>query len=125
MIHSTFGNLQFNTGWKTKIDVVLFEKVYHITVKAHAYNEADGITSAQESAISDYKSHMDEQNKEAEALLRSYSGEDCAERFKPQTLLFERDGGYALLCDDRDDPDDGIAVVLAPERKVLSQDEYL
>lgn len=125
MIHSAFGDFQFNTGWKTKTDMVLFEKTYHITVKARAYNETDGITSAQKSAISDYKVHFDERKKEIEALLHSYSGKDCAERFQPRTLLFERDGGYALLCDDRDDPDDGIAVMLVPEQKVLSQDEYL
>jgi hypothetical protein len=39
--------------------------------------------------------------------------------------LFQRDGGYALLLDDKSDEDDGIAVCLVPKAEVLSQDAYL
>lgn len=125
MIDSVFGDLNFSTGWKAEIQMKLFEKAHRIIIKARAYYEADGLTSAQESAFSDYTDNIDERRKEVEALLRSYAGENCAVRFFPRTLLFERNGEYALLCDDRDDPDGGIAVILAPEQKVMSQDDYL
>lgn len=125
MMNSVFGDLHFSTGWKTETEMELFGKTYSVIIKARAYYEADGLTSAQEMAFSDYKGCGDKRRREAEALLRSYAGENCAVRFHPRTLLFERDGEYALLCDDREDPDGGIAVILAPERKVMSQDDYL
>ena len=40
-------------------------------------------------------------------------------------LLFERDGSYAILFDDKNDEDNGIAVCLVPSERVLTQDEYL
>lgn len=59
-----------------------------------------------------------------ERLLTEYS-QKASERFVPRTLLFEEDGTYALLCDDKEEPDDGIAVCLVPETKIMSQDDYL
>ena len=59
-----------------------------------------------------------------EKLLKEYSN-SVELRFIPKTLLIDRDGSYALLFDDNDNPDDGIAVCLAPEEKIISQDEYL
>lgn len=125
MINSIFGNLHFNTGWKTEIEIVLFGKTHRITLKARSYSETDGLTPEQERDFSDYKNNSEKRQKECEKLLRSYAGNNCAEQFSPRTLLFEREGGYALLCDDREDPDGGIAVILAPEHKIMSQDDYL
>jgi hypothetical protein len=51
--------------------------------------------------------------------------EQLSTRFSPRTLLFGRDGSYALLLDDVVDPDNGLAVCLSPEEKVVTQDEYL
>ena len=123
MIHSVFGDLYFNTGWKTDIEIVLFGKARRITVKARSYAETDGLTAAQQAALTDCQEHLEKRMKEAETLLSSYG--DCAARFSPRTLLFGRDGEYALLCDDRDDPDDGIAVILSPRQEIGSQDMYL
>jgi len=125
MIDSVFGNMNFSTGWKVNIEISLFGRVYPILLKARAYYEADGLTTAQEDAFSDCKHHMNERCKEIEALLQLHGGQSCMERYTPRTLLFEKDGGYALLCDDSCNPDDGIAVILAPEQKVMSQDDYL
>ena len=125
MIDSVLGSLHFSTGWKAESEVNLFGKTHRIVIKARAYYEADGLTPEQRSAFSDYKYHDSERQKEAEALLSSYAGENCKMRFCPRTLLFERVGEYALLCDDEDHPDGGIAIVLAPEPKVVSQDDYL
>ena len=125
MIDSVLGNLHFNTGWKMEAEVNLFGETHRIIIKAHAYYETDGLTPEQKRAFSDYKCYNGERQKEAEALLYSYAGESCKMRFCPRSLLFERDGEYALLCDDKEDPDGGIAVVLAPEPKVILQDDYL
>lgn len=125
MISSIFGDLYFSTGWKTDTEVILFGKIYRITIKARAYYETDGLTEAQKSAFSDYKNHIESRTNEVERLLLSYAGEDSSTRFIPRTLLFERNGDYALLCDDKDNPDEGVAAVLCPARKIVSQDDYL
>lgn len=124
-MQSIFGELRFDTGWKIQIEISLFGKKQGITLKARAYEEEDGITAAQIVSFSDYSEHQLDRQEEIENLLNSYSDAEPLRRFKPRTLLFERDGGYALLCDDAADPDDGIAVVLSPEQRVLSQDDYL
>lgn len=36
-----------------------------------------------------------------EKLLNDFVAGNASERFIPNTLLFERDGGYALLLDDK------------------------
>ena len=59
-----------------------------------------------------------------EKMLKEYS-DFAQEQFIPRTLLMNRDGSYALLFDDRDNEDEGIAVCLAPEEKIVSQDDYL
>ena len=124
-MQTIFGNLQFDMGWKTLYDITLFHRQYTITIKARAYFEDDGITDAQITAFSDFKGHQEEKEKRIEDLLVSFEPDSAPDRFKPRTLLFERDGGYALLCDDVCDLDGGIAVTLSPEQCVVSQDDYL
>ena len=119
-----FGDLVFNTGWKAKAEIKLFGTNYNIVVKAKAYFEKDGITREQEIAFSKFKKEKTENLKNAEILLNKFSNK-AATRFMPKILLFERDGGYALLLDDNEDEDGGIAVRFAPKMEILSQDEYL
>ena len=59
-----------------------------------------------------------------EKLLLDYS-DDAALRFTPSSLYFDRDGGCALLCDDEQDLDEGIAVCILPEKSVEYQSDYL
>ena len=125
MKNSVFGEMTFNTGWKASTNIVLFGKLTSITVKAKAYYEKDGITAEQEAAFSDFNNNKEQRLKNAEKLLSEYAGVDAAGRFVPRTLLFERDGGYAILFDDKEDEDDGVVVRLLPTERVLSQDEYL
>lgn len=125
MNNAVFGELVFNTGWKTKSDIVFFGKNYNIVVKAKAYSEKDGITNEQETAFNYFKTNKDEQLKTVEKLLTDFADGETSKRFVPRVLLFQRDGGYALLFDDRKDEDDGVAVCLAPKTRVVSQDEYL
>lgn len=125
MKNSVLGELVFNTGWKTQIELTLFEKSYYVTVKATAYYEKDGLTVEQEDAFSDFYQNKDKYLKMAEKLLLDLDNNSASERFTPQTLLFQRDGGYALLLDDKDDEDDGIAVCIKPQMEIVLQDEYL
>ena len=125
MNNSCFGEMTFNTGWKATTDIILFGKSISIIVKAKAYYEKDGITDEQEAAFSDFSNNKEQRLRITEKLLSDYSTVDAADRFVPRTLLFERDGSYALLFDDKNDEDNGIAVCLAPSEQVLTQDEYL
>jgi len=125
MNNPVFGEVVFNTGWKTKADITFFGNNYSIVVKAKAYYEKDGITTEQERAFNNFNINKAEQLKTVERLLNDFAGDDASKRFIPRMLLFQRDGGYALLLDDKKDEDGGIAVCLAPKIEVVSQDEYL
>ena len=125
MKNSTFGELAFNTGWKTKRDIKLFNKSYSIVIKAKAYYEADGITKEQEKAFSNFKDNEAKQLGDIEKMLAGFASNNPQDRFIPRTLLFLRDGGYAMLLDDKEDEDGGIAACLAPKAEIVPQDEYL
>lgn len=125
MIKTVFGELSFDTGWKTKTTITLFTKSYDILVKAKAYFEKDGVTQKQENAFSDFINQKVEKLKIVEALIKGYSEKSSASRFLPRTILFQRDGSYAMLLDDTEDPEGGIAVIMSPTKAVVSQDEYL
>lgn len=125
MNNSIFGEMTFNIGWKAATDVILFGRSISIIVKAKAYYEKDSITSEQEAAFSDFSNNKEQRLRITEKLLSDYSVVDAADRFVPRMLLFDRDGSYAILFDDKNDEDNGIAVCLAPSEQVLTQDEYL
>ena len=125
MNNSVFGNVQFNTGWKTRTYINLYGDEHNIIVKAKAYAEKDCITEEQERAYRDFNANKSSLMKSIEKLLNDFVEGGASSRFTPRTLLFNRDGGYALLLDDNQDEDDGIAVCIAPKIEVMSQDEYL
>jgi hypothetical protein len=125
MKKTIFGEMIFNTGWKVNTKISLLGKGFDITIKAKAYREEDGISYEQAKAFADFDTQKSMRLKTTEYLLNKFSKGNTTERFIPRTLLFQRDGSYALLCDDREDEDDGVAVCLSPEVKVISQDEYL
>ncbi len=124
MIHDVFGDINFNVGWKMSKNITLFGQSYMVTVKIHAYFEEDGITKEQENAYINFIESEEMKMSCVEKMLREYS-DSAEEQFIPKTLLIYRDGSYALLCDNNNDPDEGIAVCLVPEEKIVSQDDYL
>ena len=124
MLHDLFGEITFNTGWKSKKTIRLFDKEYTINLKIQAYFEEDGITEEQENAYSEFCKSENEKLETVENLLRGYS-DSPEQEFIPKTFLINRDGAYALLCDDTDNEDEGIAVCLYPEEVIISQDDYL
>ena len=124
MIHDVFGDINFNVGWKMSKNITLFGQSYMVTVKTPAYFEEDGITKEQENAYINFIESEEMKMSCVEKMLREYS-DSAEEQFIPKTLLIYRDGSYALLCDNNNDPDEGIAVCLVPEEKIVSQDDYL
>ncbi len=124
MNDSVFSKFSFDIGWKTTENIVCFGKSFPVTINIRAYYEKDGITSEQKQAYQEYIDNKENKLEVAENLMRCYS-DDPLSRFVPNTILFERDGSYALLCDDNNNPDDGIAVCLYPKEMVVSQDDYL
>ncbi len=124
MNNSIFGDFKFDTGWKKEIELVIFEKPYKVIVKAKAYFEKDGVTNAQEESYNAFNENKLNKIKLTESLLKDYD-ENPSERFIPKILLIERDGSYAILCDDKMNIDDGIAVCLTPNETIIMQDDYL
>lgn len=124
MINTELGDLTYNTGWKTSLTVTIFGKRYNIIVKAKAYFEEDGITEAQKKSITVFSTNMETILKKVMTQLENYDA-NCKKRFAPRMLLFKRDGSSALLFDDSEYPDEGIAACFFPDYCIISQDEYL
>lgn len=111
---------QFNLGWKLSTSITMFGNLFPVVIKLKAYSEKDSITQKQKEVYLSSTAVWSV----AERLLLEYDA-DAATRFTPTMLLIDRDGACALLCDDEQDIDDGVAVCLTPFQQVVSQDEYL
>ncbi|NCD09339.1 MAG: hypothetical protein EOL98_07925 [Negativicutes bacterium] len=125
MKNTAFGELIFNTGWKTKTTICLHERKFNIVVKAKAYYETDDITAEQEFSYIDFKNNIDTRLATVEKLLYKFTNGVNVDRFIPKILLFQRNGEYALLLDDIQDDEGGVAVCIAPKPEVIAQNEYL
>ena len=124
MMNQYFGELTYSIGWKTTRDIRLFGKNHTIKVKIQAYEPEDSIPPAQDQACRTYIENEAENLKSMEQLMLDFSS-DAASRFSPRTLLFKKNGSCALLCDDEQDLDEGIAVCILPEKSVEYQSDYL
>ncbi len=117
-----FGTMKFSNGWRCGGQIELYGKTHSIQIKAAAYKAEEGMTPEQLQSFRDFYNGKADQLAKVEKALAKSGGQD---QFKPTTLLFERDGDYALLVDDSQNPDEGLAVTIKPSVKVVSQDEYL
>lgn len=124
MKDKSFGEVSFDAGWNRIDNISLLGKDHDILVTAVAYYERESITEAQQSSYSSFTMNKTEIEKEVEGLLKDYI-DNPEKHLKPRFLVFEKNGSYALMLDDDTDPDNGIAVQLAPDKKVTSQDAYL
>lgn len=124
MINDTFGELEFDSGWVTKRMITLFGRIYEVEVYVLAYRSEMEILPIQEKAWVKYAEAENENLRCFEELMLRYS-DDAETRFTPTSLYFDRDGGCALLCDDFQDDDEGIAVCIMPEKCVIEQSDYL
>ena len=89
-----------------------------------AYESEKEILPVQEKAWTAYTEHETDNLICFEELMSEYSS-DAETRFVPASLYFDRGGGCALLCDDADDLDEGIAVCIMPEKCIVDQSDYL
>lgn len=119
-----FGEVSFDAGWNRNDKISLWGKINNITVTAAAYYDSELITEAQQSSYRSYNLNKSILEKKVEQLLSNYMDEP-EKHLKPRFLVFEKNGAYALMLDDDNDPDNGVAVQLAPTAKVTSQDAYL
>lgn len=124
MMNEYFGELEYATGWKTKRRIELFGNTYEVVVKIQAYDPEDGISEAQDKACRFYTENEKENLECMEKMMREYSA-DAESRFSPRRLLFDTEGGCALLCSDTDDMDEGIAVCILPDKCIMDQSDYL
>jgi len=130
MFNKVFGEVTFDCSWETKTEIVLWGKTYSITVAARSYYEKDGITAEQESSYLLYKNEKSEKRIVIETLLSQYFNnsldhKQLSKQLTPTILGFRSNGDCALMFDDAEDPDNGIAVLLYPKEDVMTQDDYL
>ena len=128
--NAVFGDMEFSVGWKRRLDISLWDSCYNIVVKAKAYAESDGLTSEQEKSYTDFMNRCESLLQTVENLLSEYCKTEDVKaivaRMTPTSLLLERDGGCALLFNDTEDADNGVAVcLLSTPPQVMTQDEYL
>ena len=123
MDNNVFGEVQFNMGWEKKEDINLFNQTYTVTVSAAAYFDTDKITDEQEKAYGEFEKEKINILTNVEHLMEKIK--DGEKRYAPSLLLFQRNGDYALLFDDVNDNEDGIAVTIRPEYSVINTDQYL
>ena len=114
----------FKYGWNKHEEVFILGQRYEIIINLHAYYEKDGVTGKQKDAYLNFEEQKTQMLSKIEDALNKFCN-NAKERFTPTMLLISRDGEIALLFDDDDNPDDGIAVTIIPEIKIYSQDEYL
>ena len=124
MNDKVFGEVSFDTGWNKNDTISLWSKANDILVTAVAYYEREAITEAQQTSYRSFNLNKSILEKKVEQLLSDFMDEP-EKHLKPRFLVFEKDGAYALMLDDANDPDNGIAVQLSPVAKVTSQDAYL
>ena len=122
MIESKFGELEFDFGYYTKLEVNLFSQSQ---IDFSAYYENDGITEQQESVYSQFLEEKDKQLEKLQALLIAEFGIESKQRFSLSELYIERTGELAFLFDDSENPDEGIVVQLLPKVLITSQSVYL
>ena len=119
-----YGEVSFDAGWNRTEKMSLWGKTNDILITAVAYYESETINEAQQSAYRSFNLNKSIMEKKIEQLLSNYMDEP-EKHLTPRFLVFEKDGAYALMLDDDNDPDNGVAVQLAPVAKVTSQDAYL
>ena len=127
MNDSIFKDFVLDTGicWKTNATITYFGRNFPIKICLDIDSENNNIiTDEQKTVYRNYLKNQESISATIERLLQDFT-KDAAVRFTPRTLLFQQDGSYALLCDDEEDWDDGVAVCMSPEAKIEFQDDYL
>ena len=125
MENKVFGELKYHTGWEKEECIFFSNRKKDIVIHAKAHGATEKITPEQEAAYSYFEGNLNSIMKQIENALRKDSGEDFAKRYTPAMLLIKKDGKSALLFDDADDIENGLAVSFTPDIRIMTQDEFL
>lgn len=125
MIDKDFGEVIFNDGFDTKINVTIFSKTQKVLVTALAYEESDGISKEQKKSFLTFNNKKIEYISKIESILVDEFGNKANDRFNISSIFINRDGELALLFDDQQNEDEGIAVQIIPEILICEQSNYL
>lgn len=123
-METILGWMDFNTGFKKEDNIVFCGETKSIIIKVKAYFEKDGISQKQVETLKRYNENKAAIQEMLSGLAEKFD-KNAKNRFIPKTLLVGRTGECALLCDDKEDSDGGIAISVYPEQKIISQDDYL
>lgn len=140
---AVFGEMSYKHRWYKQQKIYMFGKEWDITVAAKAYS-GKPITEDEQNAYKNFKENeakmvtiIGEQLKQyvngnIQDLATYWMGArsvnqivELAQMATPKTLLFKQDGTTVMLLDCVWDEESGIAVKLAPEVAIGSQDLFL
>ena len=127
MKNAVFGEVSFNFGWEKRGSVILFNRPYSVVIRIKSFRETDLITVAQEEGYHLYRQNEKKYCAKIEQALIEYceDADQAKERFIPSTLIFQRDGSFALMIDDDNDVENGLVFTLSPVFSLQTTDEYL
>lgn len=116
--------LSFDEGFQKKLTVLSFGEKREVLLVFSAYYEKDGLTAEQFDSYARFDKSQESLLPEVESrLLVDFP--EAKTRFQMTMVLIQRDGTLALLYDDAENMDDGMALQLFPEIKMMTQDEFL
>ena len=113
-------------GWGKLINVNINGTTNEVRIVFEAF-EGGNISEAQ---LKSYKLFMHEQSRYEQNILDLMSEYVLNEsiqnpEFTPTSLLFKRDGSIGLICDCNWDIDQGIVIILYPNKVIKNQDLFL
>ncbi|WP_104803264.1 DUF6985 domain-containing protein [Blautia marasmi] len=142
-IDNVFGEMSYKHRWCKKQSISMFGEDWTITIAAKAYS-GKPITEEQQKAYSYFMNNEKRMMDTVGEQLKSYVNEnlsslaeywisartivnisELAQMVTPKTLLFKQDGTTIMLLDCVWDIEGGMAVKLAPNIVVGSQDLFL
>ena len=125
MENRIFGEMNYHTGWEKKMIIPFNNQKIEIVIHAKAHGVEEEITQEQENLFSYFHDNVDFVMKEVEQELLKDSGKEYAKRYTPVMLLIKKDGRSALLFDDIDDLENGLAISFFSGIRIMTQDEFL
>lgn len=125
-LDSNLNNLTFQYGWIKPLSISLAGKVFNSKVVFQASRQEE-ITEKQQKSFKEFYENYDDFIEEINTLLTLYIKDNSIENPEVNltALLFKRNGDFAALFDCNWDSENGIAVILKPNKKVGIQDLFL
>ncbi len=87
MIDKDFGEVIFNDGFDTKINVTIFSKTQKVLVTALAYEESDGISKEQKKSFLTFNNKKIEYISKIESILVDEFGNKANDRFNISSIF--------------------------------------